>query len=163
MRAKELVLCALLAALQFVAFTSFSFVMYLEIITLCTVIIALCFPTRVAVMASFVFTIVNMFVRGVNPWNAMYVFIYPSYSLIVGMNKDWFLRKRWAQIAVCGFFSFLTGQLLQLPFLLFSKNVTVLYLILGLQVSIPQGIISAIAYALVADHMIKLLRKRRYV
>lgn len=162
-RAFDLVVCALLASIQFVAFTSFSFVMYLEVITLCTIIIALCFPTRIAVMASFIFAMVNMLVSGITPWNFLYVVVYPVYSLIVGINKEWLLHKRWAQILLCGLFSFLTGQILQLPYLLFSKHVTMLYLILGLKVSIPQGIISALAYAFIANPVIVLLRKRRYV
>ena len=44
------------------------------------------------------------------------------------------------------------------------KHVTVLYLILGLQVSIPQGIISGVEYALIGNKLVGFLEKlqRRY-
>ena len=105
-----------------------------------------------------------MFIKGVNPWNAMYVLVYPSYSLIIGLNKERLAKRKIYPILLCGFFSFLTGQILQLPFLLFSKQVTVLYLILGLQVSIPQGIISGVEYALIGNKLVGFLEKlqRRY-
>ena len=72
------------------------------------------------------------------------------------------LRKKGGDVFSA--FSFLTGQILQLPFLLFSKQVTVLYLILGLQVSIPQGIISGVEYALIGNKLVGFLEKlqRRY-
>lgn len=164
MTTRDMVLCAILGAIQFVAFSSLSYVMYLEVITLCTFVIAMSFSTKQAVIGSLIFTLVNMFIKGVNPWNALYVVVYPSYSLIVGMNKERLKKRKLYSILLCGFFSFLTGQILQLPFLLFSKQVTVLYLILGLQVSIPQGVISAIEYALIGNRLVIFLNKlqRRY-
>lgn len=164
MTTRDMVLCAILGAIQFVAFSSLSYVMYLEVITLCTFVIAMSFSTKQAVIGSLIFTLVNMFIKGVNPWNALYVVVYPSYSLIVGMNKERLKKRKLYPILLCGFFSFLTGQILQLPFLLFSKQVTVLYLILGLQVSIPQGVISAIEYALIGNRLVIFLNKlqRRY-
>lgn len=164
MKTRDIVLCAILGAIQFVAFTSLSFVMYLEVITLCTVVIAMSFSTRQAVIGSLIFTLVNMFINGINPWNALYVVVYPTYSLIVGLNKERLKKRKIYPVILCGVFSFLTGQILQLPFLLFSKQVTVLYLILGLQVSIPQGIISAVEYALIGNRLGMFLNKlqRRY-
>lgn len=44
---------------------------------------------------------------------------------------------------ICGFLSFLSGQLLQLPFMLISENVTIIYILLGLKTSLVQGILSA--------------------
>lgn len=164
MKTRDIVLCAILGAIQFVAFTSLSFVMYLEVITLCTVVIAMSFSTRQAVIGSLIFTLVNMFINGINPWNALYVVVYPTYSLIVGLNKERLKKRKIYPVILCGVFSFLTGQILQLPFLLFSKQVTILYLILGLQVSIPQGIISAVEYALIGNRLGMFLNKlqRRY-
>ena len=164
MTTRDMVLCAILGAIQFVAFTSLSFVMYLEVITLCTFVIAMSFSTKQAVIGSLIFTVVNMFIKGVNPWNAMYVLVYPSYSLIIGLTKERLAKRKIYPILLCGFFSFLTGQILQLPFLLFSKQVTVLYLMFGLQVSIPQGIISGVEYALIGNKLVGFLEKlqRRY-
>ena len=109
MTTRDMVLCAILGAIQFVAFTSLSFVMYLEVITLCTFVIAMSFSTKQAVIGSLIFTVVNMFIKGVNPWNAMYVLVYPSYSLIIGLNKEKLAKRKIYPILLCGFFSFLTG------------------------------------------------------
>ena len=48
MTTRDMVLCAILGAIQFIAFTSLSFVMYLEVITLCTFVIAMSFSTKQA-------------------------------------------------------------------------------------------------------------------
>ncbi len=164
MNTRDIVLCAILGAIQFVAFTSFSFVLYLEVITLCTVVIAMSFSLKQAVLGSIVFTLINMLVNGINPWNFMYLLVYPSYSLIVGLNKERLSKRKIYPILICGLFSFLTGQILQLPYMLFSKQVTVLYLIMGLQVSIPQGIVSGIEYAIIGNTLVKFLKRlrRRY-
>ena len=50
MKTRDMVLCAILGAIQFVAFTSLSFVMYLEVITLCTFVIAMSLRKRILVL-----------------------------------------------------------------------------------------------------------------
>lgn len=61
------------------------------------------------------------------------------------------IKSHVAQILICFLFSFLLGQLVDLPFLLFSDKVTMLYLLLGLKTSLIQGVITAIEAALFFD------------
>jgi len=65
-----------------------------------------------------------------------------------------------ALVFTCGFLSFLTGQLVQLPFMLISEKITVIYVLMGLKTSLIQGFMSmalcAICYkpiAAVLNHM----------
>ena len=62
---------------------------------------------------------------------------------------------------VCGFLSFLTGQLLQLPFMLFSKKVTLIYIIMGLKTSIIQGVLSFLVCWLLFERVNRILEKLR--
>lgn len=111
-------------------------------------------------MASVVFGIMNMAIRqGVTTWSLMYLAIYPVYSLIVGCLKKPLLKHFWLIILVCGLLSFMTGQLLQLPFLLVSKKVTMIYLVLGLKTSAIQGVISAISCALLFQPLYRALKR----
>lgn len=143
MKVKELCMIAVMAAIEQIVFTSFSFILYLECITFTIVVFAMVFQTKSAVLASIVFVLLNFTIQGVTPWTCMYALIYPSYSLLIGLSKN-FLQKHLFVLAIlCGFFSFLTGQLLQLPFMLFSRNITILYIIVGLKTSLIQMVIAA--------------------
>lgn len=143
MKVKDLCMIAAMAAIEMVVFTSFSFILYLEFITFTVVVFAMVFPRKMAVISSIVFGILNMIlIQGVTPWSVCYLLIYPSYSLIVSYLKPYLSKHMVILCVVCGFFSFLTGQLLQLPFMLFSKYVTLIYLIAGLKVSLVQGVLS---------------------
>ena len=139
---REIVLIATLACIQYVAFTSFSFVLYLEVITMTTVLLAMSFKRRDVVLASIIFGIINIILTAPTPWALMYLFIYPTYSLLVSTFKLILSKHFILLCTITGLFSFLTGQLLQLPFILFSKNLTILYFIAGFKVSIPQFIMS---------------------
>lgn len=142
MKAKELCYIAVMAAIEAVVFTSFSFILYLECITFTIVIFSMTFKTRQATLASLVFTIINLSVQGVTPWSMMYCIIYPIYSLLIGTMKP-FLKKHFLLMTIlCGFLSFLSGQLLQLPFMLAAGRVTLAYLLLGLKTSLIQGCLS---------------------
>ena len=166
MTVKQLCLIAIMACINTIVFTTFSSILYLECITFTIVLFAIVFDLKSSVLAAFVFTIVNFMYQGINPWTMIYVVVYPLYSLIVGLNQK-FLRKHFfVTVFVCGFLSFLTGQLLQLPMILFSKKITMLYFMLGLQVSIPQGIMSAIfcfiCYKPVYSALIQIKRRMNY-
>lgn len=165
MNIREIVLCSILASLEFIAFTSFSFWLYLEAITLTICVIAMAFSLKEAMISAFLFGVINLFVQGVNPWNMIYVFLYPAYTFVIGKNKVWLEKRKWAQVVLCGFFSFLTGQILQLPFILFSKQITLLYLLMGLKVSLPQGFLSGMAYGWIGHRLIDLLKqvRRRFI
>lgn len=159
MRAKELCYIAVIGALEFIVFTSFSFVLYLECITLTVLLFSMCFQTKQAVLGAFVFGIINLSVQGVTPWSMMYVLVYPCYSLLIGWMKPYLSKHFLVMVLLCGFLSFLTGQLLQLPFLLFSKTITIVYLIIGLKTSLIQGIISGISCFICFKPIYIVLRK----
>lgn len=144
MKARELCYIAVIAAIESVVFTSFSFVLYLECITLTIVLFAMTFETRQAVLGAVVFTIVNLCMQGITPWSMMYCFIYPAYSLFIGISKQFFHKHFLLLCIVCGCLSFLTGQLLQIPFLLVSSKITLLYIITGLKTSLLQGCLSGL-------------------
>lgn len=145
MRVKELCYIAVIGALEFVVFTSFSFVLYLECITLTVLLFSMCFQRRQAVLGAIVFGIINLSMQGVTPWSMMYLLVYPLYSLLIGTLKPFLSRHFIVLVILCGCLSFLTGQLLQLPFMMFSKTITIVYLIAGFKTSLIQGIISGIS------------------
>jgi len=159
MKVKDLVLITVLASIQYVVFTSFSFVLYLEFITFVTVLFAMNFKRQEAVLGSIIFVIIYMLTSGITPWSMMYLIVYPTYSLLTSLLKPFFKKHFSALVVTCGFFSFATGQILQIPFLLFSKNITIYYLIAGLKVSIPQGIIAALVCRLLYYPLSKVLTR----
>ena len=79
MKARELCFIAVIASIEAVVFTSFSFILYLECITFTIVVFAMTFQTRQAVLGAVVFTILNLSTQGVAPWSMMYCLIYPLY------------------------------------------------------------------------------------
>lgn len=129
---------AVMAAIEQIVFTSFSFILYLECITFTIVVFAMVFQTKQAVLASIVFAFLNFVTQGITLWTGMYLLIYPTYSLLIGLSKNFLQKHFFVLVFICGFFSFLTGQILQLPFLLFSSKVTMLYILLGLKTSLIQ-------------------------
>lgn len=146
MSVKQLCKIAIMACIEQVVFSSFTEILYLECITLTIVSFALVFKREEAFLAAIVFGFLNMFVKqGVTPWSIMYLLVYPTYTLFVSCLKRFLIKHRGLIAPVCGFLSFLTGQLLQLPFMLVSKKITMLYIIAGLKTSLIQGAISCIA------------------
>ncbi len=159
MDTRTLTKIAILAGIQSVTFTMFSQILYLEGITFVICLFACVFKKREVILASFTFGMVNMLIQGVTIWTMMYILIYPIYSGIVATFRSSLLKNRIVLVGLCGFFSFLTGQFLELPFLLFSKEVTVFYLVLGLKTSIIQGCLSALLCLLLFDPCFAVLEK----
>ncbi len=160
MKARKLTRIAIMACIEQVVFGSFSEILYLECITLTLVLFALVFEWKEAVLAAVVFGFLNILLKqGVTPWSMMYLIIYPCYSALVGSLKKTLLKHFSLIVVLTGFLSFLTGQLLQLPFLLFSKKMTLLYLILGLKTSLIQGGLSAAACLLLFHPLFRVLQR----
>ena len=158
MSVRQLTRIALLACIEQVIFGSFTEILYLECITLTIVLFALVFSRKEAFYASVTFGILNMLIKqGVTPWSMMYLLIYPSYTLLVGLLKKTLLKHFSLTVILTGVLSFLTGQLLELPFLLVSKKITVLYLIAGFKTSLIQGCISAFACMLLFTPLYRVL------
>lgn len=141
---RELVYISILACIQSITFTSFSSVLYLECITLVTVLFAMVFKPKIAIMASIIFGLVNIVSMGATIWTLMYLVIYPLYSLVVSIFKQYLNKHFLVLILLCGFLSFSTGQLLQIPWLLISDKITIIYIVMGLKTSLVQGFIAGV-------------------
>ncbi len=143
MKARELCFVAVIGAIEAVVFTSFSFILYLECITFTVLVFSMTFQRKQAVLGAVVFTIINLTMQGVTPWSMMYCLIYPIYSLLIGSCRNFLDKHFICAVLVCGLLSFLTGQLVQLPFMLISGKITLIYIVLGLKTSLIQGAMSA--------------------
>lgn len=159
MTVRSLTRIAIMASIQCVVFTMFSQILYLEGITFVVCLFACVFERKEVVFASLIFALVNMLIQGFTIWTMMYALIYPSYSFIVATFKNVWLNNRVGIIILCGVLSFATGQLMEIPFLLFSKAATVFYIVLGLKTSIVQGCLSAMMCLLIFDPCLKVLQK----
>lgn len=156
---KELCVISIIACIEAVAFTSFSQVLYLEVITLTVLMFAVVFKKRIALMGAVVYGLVNMVVNGITPWTLMYFLIYPSYTMLVIVMKPVLKDKVFGYSVLCGVLSFMTGQLLQLPFMLFSSKVTAFYLLAGLKTSLIQGGLSAVSCFVLFQPLREVLEK----
>lgn len=157
MSVRELVQAALLGALEMAVFTALSSVLYVEAVTLTIVCVAVCMPKKIAVLSSVCFCVLNMLlVQAITPWSLMYLMIYPTYSLIVGSVH---IRTKKKAALITGILSFLTGQLLQIPWMLFSKILAAGYLLMGLQTSLIQGAISAALAWFLFDPVCRILKR----
>ncbi|MBR3692989.1 MAG: cytochrome B [Erysipelotrichales bacterium] len=159
MRVKDLCMIALIATLEYIVFTYFSYILYLECITFTIMMIALYFNTKIAITSSLVFTLLNCLNMGISPWSMMYLLVYPLYSLVISLGKKLIKQKVQYVIITCTLLSFLTGQLLQLPYLLVSKNITYLYLLAGLKTSLIQAILSGIFTSICYHKTAKVLQR----
>ena len=89
---------------------------------------------------------------------------FPLYGWIFSKSRDFLKKRLWANALLAGFFSFLTGQLVDLPFLLFSKTVTILYLVMGLKTSLIQGCLKFIVTLFLWEpvtHVLKRIQHER--
>lgn len=156
---RQLARVSLMGAILFVIFTSFSNVLYLEMITLSIVLFALVFKRKEAIYATLVFTMLNLLVQGIAPWSIAYILIFTSYAFFTSMSKQFLLKHRMILVVYVGFLSFLTGQLVQIPFMLVSSKITIVYILLGLKTSLIQSTITTIATLLLFDPLYKTLLK----
>ncbi len=92
-----------------------------------------------------------MMVMGITLWTLLYLMIYPLYAWIIASWKLFLMKHPLCLCIVCGCLSFLCGQLLDLPFLLFGKQATLVYVLMGLKTSLIQGILSFVTCMLLFD------------
>lgn len=144
MKAKELCYIATMAAIETIMFTTFSYILYLECITFTIVLFGMVFRMKQSVLASFGFTVLVLCIQGVTPWTLLYCLVYPTYSFILGVIKKHIRGHIIILSTVCGLFSFCTGQILQLPYIIASETLALAYFIIGLKTSLIQGILSFI-------------------
>lgn len=161
MTTKEMVRITLISCILTVVFYMFSNILYLEMITCTLLVFTLVFDKKEMMLASFLFTFLNMLYIGITPWSISYMLIYPSYTWFISVIKNKLLKHSYMIPIVCGFLSFLTGQLMDLSFILFSPKVTLIYIILGLKTSLIQGVISGIVCMFLYEPLIRQLGKIR--
>lgn len=160
MNTKELARIAIMGCIQFICFNIFSDILYLEVITIITIIFAIVFSRKQAILGSIIFCVLNIIInQGLNTWTIMYLIIYPTYSLIISLINNKINESNIRICIICFIFSFMTGQLLQIPYMLIEPNITIYYIIFGLKTSLIQATITSITCFSVSGVLIRTLRK----
>lgn len=158
MKTKELTRIAFMAAILVCVFQACAQILYLELITFTIIVYGCAFPKKEAILSCLIFGLCNVLFMGINPWTLMYVIIYPCYAWLVSSTRRITQKHPLLLCLLCGFLSFLCGQLLDLPYLLFSGKITILYILMGLKTSLMQGIISFLVCLFLFEPIIKRLQ-----
>jgi len=158
-KTRKLTRDALLGAFLFVIMKSLSNILYVEAITISVVTIALVFDLSDSLLSSLTFAFLMLMITGVSTWNLMYALIYPLYTLLTYLLKKPLLAHKYLLTPYCFLLAFLTGQLLDLPFILINSTVGMFYIITGLKTSLIQGIIVAVETTLIFEPMYNALSK----
>lgn len=144
MNVRQMAHMALMAAILYAVFQAFSNILYLEMITFTILCFAHVFTRKEVVVSCILFACIQILLNGLTLWNIAYLLIFPVYGWIFSKSRRILKKHGFANALLAGFFSFLTGQLVDLPFLLFSKTVTMLYMLMGLKTSLIQGCLTFI-------------------
>lgn len=164
MKTHEVTRIAFLSAMLACIFQMFANILYVEMITFTILLFACVFSRRDVILACIVFGCINMFIQGITIWSFLYVLIYPMYALLFASIKKICLKHPFLLALVCGLCSCFTGLLLDLPYLLFSDKVTLVYLVMGLKTSLMQGILSFVICMFLFDplyHRLGSIQKER--
>ena len=159
MKTNELCITALLGCILFLSFSLCSQVLDLEVITLMVVLISLYFRKNLVLLSILVFSFCLVLSIGFNIHTCMYLVVYVVYGYITVKLKKYLLKHSYFRYGYIGGLSFLTGQILQLPFMLVSSKVTMIYILLGLKTSLIQGGVSFVAAMLLFDVIHERLNK----
>lgn len=159
MQTNKLTKIAMLGAILFICFTFFSFSLYIEVITLLVVVMALVFPKKEVLFIVLIFTLLNLTIQGITIWSLLYIVVYSTYATITIRLRQQLLAHEYRVMLLVGVFSFLTGMILDLPYFLFSKELTYMYLLLGLQTSLIQAIIACIEVLLFYKPLYQVLKR----
>ena len=151
MNVRQMAHMALMAAILYAVFQAFSNILYLEMITFTILCFAHVFTRKEVVVSCILFACIQILLNGLTLWNVAYLLIFPLYGWIFSKSRDFLKKRLWANALLAGVLgvrivlaAFLTGQLVDLPFLLFSKTVTMLYMLMGLKTSLIQGCLTFI-------------------
>ncbi len=156
---KRMTRVALIGAFLFCTFFSLSNILYLEAITLMIIAVAMVFDRRDSFQSSIVFGVLLIMYLGLTPWSIMYFVIYPCYSLLTNFLRPVLREKDWLLIIYGFILSCSTGLILDLPFILVSKTVTIYYILTGLKTSIIQGTLTAFEIVLIYEPLERVLFK----
>lgn len=144
MNVRQMAHIALMSAILYAVFQAFSNILYLEMITFTILCFAHVFTRKEVVMSCILFACIQILLNGLTLWNIAYLLIFPVYGWLFSKSRNFLKKHLLANALLAGVFSFLTGQLVDLPFLLFSKTVTMLYMLMGLKTSLIQGCLTFI-------------------
>ena len=147
MKTRELTKVAFLASLLMIGYLLCYNILYVEVVTILTLLYGCTQRRKIAMMACFCFGLLVLLVFGIFPWSLMYCVIFPCYAWLASYLKKWLLKGEAACIFISFIFAFLLGQLIDLPYWLFSGKLTLLYMVAGLKASLIQGLICAIESA----------------
>lgn len=156
-KVRQMAHIALMGAILYAVFQAFSNILYLEMITFTILCFAQVFVRKEVVLSCVLFACIQILFNGLTLWNIMYLLIFPMYGWIFSKSADVLKDHLVAHAFLAGFFSFLTGQLVDLPFLLFSKTVTLLYMLMGLKTSLIQGCLTFIVTLFLFEPVVKVL------
>ena len=157
MKTRELTRIALMGTILYVVFQAFSDILYLEMITFTILAFSQVFTRRETVLSCLLFAAVHLLLHGIMFWNIAYLIIFPTYGLLFSASRGLLDRHPGFVPFYGAFFSFLTGQLVDLPFLLLSDTVTVLYMIMGLKTSLIQGCLTFLTLLFLFEPIKKVL------
>lgn len=163
MSVKRITTNAILSALLFTVYLLFSQILYVEFVTFTVVLYALNLPRKDAVAVVATFVVLVWAVYGVSPWSIMYLFVYGGFTWLLSLMRNWLDHNEY-RVAVAGFIvALLAGNLIDLPMLLISKEVTIAYIVLGLKTTLVQGTIAftvlLLMYRVVQKNLVYLIKK----
>ena len=145
MTTRELTQVALMGTILYVVFHAFSNILYLEMITFTILSFSQVFSRRDTVLSCILFSVIHLLLNGIMIWNIAYLVIFPFYGLVFSCARGFFKDRLLLISITAGVFSCLIGQLVDLPFLLFSQMATLFYVLMGIKTSLIQGCLTFIA------------------
>jgi len=150
---------AMLAGMLFAVYFCFSQILYLEFVTFTVILLALTLPKYNSLWVVITFVLLVWLVYGISLWSVMYIFIYPLFTIVLKLLSP-ILRKSIYYVAGIAFImGLLVGNLVDLPFLLFSKEVTMMYVIIGFKTTLVQGVIASISVLIMYEPLAKQLSR----
>ena len=163
MNVRQMAHIALMGAILYAVFQAFSNILYLEMITFTILCFAHAFTRKEVVISCILFACIQILLNGLTLWNVAYLLIFPLYGWIFSKSRDLLKNRLWANALLAGFF------LLDRPaggssLLLFSKTVTILYLVMGLKTSLIQGCLTFIVTLFLWEpvtHVLKRIQHER--
>jgi len=151
MSIKRLCANAMLACLLFSVYFMFSQILYLEFVTFTIILFCLNIPKWDSIWIITTFVLLIWLVYGISMWSFMYIIIYPLFALLLKLFKK-LLSKSIYYVAIFAFImALLVGNLIDLPMLLFSKAITIAYIIIGFKTTLIQGGIAFVLILLVYE------------
>ena len=159
MSIKRICTNAILASMLFAIYFIFSQILYLEFVTFTVILLALNLPKWNSLWIVITFVFLVWLVYGIATWSLMYIVIYPGFTLILLLLRKQLSGRIYLTAIFAFFMGLLIGNLVDLPFLLLSKEVTLMYVIIGFQTTLIQGAIAFMSILLLYEPLAKQLRK----